>query len=715
MATQVVNEAEAKQTHEAAEKAAATAAASHRSLGAESTSLGPPELPSFRLAIAEAPTRLKRRRWSLAAHARSECDESSERMLAEVRALFPVPPEASAQGSTLYTLPNLLRRDIMRFDPQMQSVLRQFWEACVAKRTEKIEWAEYQALHMCLARALAPADWNTASEAQSAREDWDMDRRGLEYIDRERFLFSIFQLADQWTDEISLKDSLEFLYKLFRNITVWRSDRRGGFVLKELSEIAVAPASGSESGGGGGVGAAAAAGAGQEQADRPRGRLLPRSMTMAARRAQTDHEDESSAGESSGAGAGASRRPRLLPRSNTLAARPAARRDRETDVDSGAEISSAGPGPSRTPRGSGTPASSRPGSPKARPGARGSVSLKSARSFKRRAEAEAASGRPRALPGPAERRCPRGALAAGLGPAAGPRRPLALFSGSEDEAAAASGGGAQGGYMKQVLRRLGGPRRSLVVFVHDAEPIPGPGSAPASPAGGTPGPHPPLVSSSSTSAASTRSRSPGDSDSGTARAAGSSAVAPPTGLGGINAPPHPPSGARSRSVPVPPEDPAPSSSSPAATSRRFTLNPRGTPTQQAPSAPHPPPAAPEQAPAPPPPARPALPPLQTDRAHALPPLEQRDSSPSPRTNAGNLSHRGSRRSSSRWPEAPEKKAVPPEEAGEKKGSFISRILRDARDTIRGLRTKKATAYDSDGGVRPSEKAHTGRAPALPAV
>ena len=118
-------------------------------------------------------------------------------------------------------------------DPEVLQMLEQVWEATDTDGSNSIERGEYLVMHRKLVLALDPSV--PPKEAfEAARDDWAKDSAGKTSLDRERFFWSWFELADLWTGNFEPQKYVAFLRSTLQTIatvhpltgkTEWRADR----------------------------------------------------------------------------------------------------------------------------------------------------------------------------------------------------------------------------------------------------------------------------------------------------------------------------------------------------------------------------------------------------------------------------------------------------------------------------------------------------------
>ena len=130
-----------------------------------------------------------------------------------------------------YTEEGLRRRIHLLLHPDIIYALETIWTAADADCSGRIEKDEYLVMHRKLVLALDPA---TAPQDafEAAEEDWKKDAEGKKHMNKERFFWSWFELADLWTDTTAPKAYVDFLFGAMDMITRrtrdgvdWASDR----------------------------------------------------------------------------------------------------------------------------------------------------------------------------------------------------------------------------------------------------------------------------------------------------------------------------------------------------------------------------------------------------------------------------------------------------------------------------------------------------------
>ena len=132
-----------------------------------------------------------------------------------------------------YSEESLLRRYALMQHPRIVQALDRLWAAANTDGADKrLDRAAYQVMHRKLVLALDPS--TPPSEAiEAAEEDWGRDSEGEEGLDKERFCWCWFELADLWTESMEAAEYETFLTRTMSMITTtdpkgrvtWRDDK----------------------------------------------------------------------------------------------------------------------------------------------------------------------------------------------------------------------------------------------------------------------------------------------------------------------------------------------------------------------------------------------------------------------------------------------------------------------------------------------------------
>ena len=139
----------------------------------------------------------------------------------------------SAKPNPYYTEDSLRRRYALMQHPRIVEALDRLWAAANTDDADQVlDRAEYQVMHRKLVLALDPS--TPPSEAvETAEEDWGRDSEGEEGLDKERFCWCWFELADVWTETMEAAEYETFLTRTMSMITstdksgrvMWRDDK----------------------------------------------------------------------------------------------------------------------------------------------------------------------------------------------------------------------------------------------------------------------------------------------------------------------------------------------------------------------------------------------------------------------------------------------------------------------------------------------------------
>lgn len=118
--------------------------------------------------------------------------------------------------------------------PRVKAALARLWDAANTDcRDQVLDRAEYGVMHRKMLLALRPMI-GPREALHSAEEDWAADAEGeaVKAIDRPKFEWALFELADLWTDSVSATEYADFCDRMLRLITTrdaagrarWRGD-----------------------------------------------------------------------------------------------------------------------------------------------------------------------------------------------------------------------------------------------------------------------------------------------------------------------------------------------------------------------------------------------------------------------------------------------------------------------------------------------------------
>ena len=155
-------------------------------------------------------------------HAFPEDLENSLRRLYDPKKLAP-------RFHPLYTVQSLARRDTLKFNALIRKSLDFLWKKIDLDKSGRIENDEYIIMHfqICqvmadlgkLSEKLAPnGKVDEHEQLRVAQEDWIIDTQGFGFIDYTRFVSCWFQIADQFTDSITVKEYDKFLRRVIARL-----------------------------------------------------------------------------------------------------------------------------------------------------------------------------------------------------------------------------------------------------------------------------------------------------------------------------------------------------------------------------------------------------------------------------------------------------------------------------------------------------------------
>ena len=138
-------------------------------------------------------------------------------------------------GNHFYSEASIKQRARLMKHPDVKRALEVLWTAAnYNDEDEIIDHEEYLMMHRKIVLALEPKTL-PAEALTAAGEDWKRDSGGKTGIDRDRFLWAWFELADLWTDTMEAHEYVEFLTSTTALLTKRRSD--GTVVWKEDKEV----------------------------------------------------------------------------------------------------------------------------------------------------------------------------------------------------------------------------------------------------------------------------------------------------------------------------------------------------------------------------------------------------------------------------------------------------------------------------------------------
>jgi hypothetical protein len=140
-----------------------------------------------------------------------------------------------AMLNKFYSEESLRRRYALMQHPRIVEALDRLWAAANTDDTDQVlDQAEYQVMHRKLVLALDPS--TPPSEAvEIAEEDWGRDSEGEEGLDKDRFCWCWFELADLWTESMEAAEYETFLTRTMSMITT--TDSKGRVMWRDDKEV----------------------------------------------------------------------------------------------------------------------------------------------------------------------------------------------------------------------------------------------------------------------------------------------------------------------------------------------------------------------------------------------------------------------------------------------------------------------------------------------
>ena len=118
---------------------------------------------------------------------------------------------AGTSSSKYYTDAAVLHRLELAEQPAVVAALDSIWEAANTDARDRIiDRSEYLMMHRKITLALDPTI-KPRDFKQAVREEWKEDSEGKKGLDRERFDWCWFELADMWTDTMEAEEYARFL------------------------------------------------------------------------------------------------------------------------------------------------------------------------------------------------------------------------------------------------------------------------------------------------------------------------------------------------------------------------------------------------------------------------------------------------------------------------------------------------------------------------
>ena len=117
-----------------------------------------------------------------------------------------------------YSGEGLKQRVKLLFLPEVVNALETIWTAADTDGSGAIDKAEYLVMHRKLVLALDPST-RPIDAFQAGEDDWIKDSAGRTHLDKDRFFWCWFELADLWTDTLEPQHYVDFLRKTMETIT----------------------------------------------------------------------------------------------------------------------------------------------------------------------------------------------------------------------------------------------------------------------------------------------------------------------------------------------------------------------------------------------------------------------------------------------------------------------------------------------------------------
>ena len=119
---------------------------------------------------------------------------------------------AGTSSSKYYTDAAVLHRLELAEQPAVVAALDSIWEAANTDARDRIiDRSEYLMMHRKITLALDPTI-KPRDFKQAVKEEWKEDSEGKKGLDRERFDWCWFELADMWTDTMEAEEYARFLH-----------------------------------------------------------------------------------------------------------------------------------------------------------------------------------------------------------------------------------------------------------------------------------------------------------------------------------------------------------------------------------------------------------------------------------------------------------------------------------------------------------------------
>eukprot|EP00520_Triparma_pacifica_P017160 CAMPEP_0118669926 /NCGR_PEP_ID=MMETSP0785-20121206/21170_1 /TAXON_ID=91992 /ORGANISM="Bolidomonas pacifica, Strain CCMP 1866" /LENGTH=1227 /DNA_ID=CAMNT_0006564659 /DNA_START=152 /DNA_END=3831 /DNA_ORIENTATION=- len=146
------------------------------------------------------------------------------------------PEHSESPYDPLYNFKALCSREALLFHPDVRATLDEIWHITDSDNSNSISFGEYESMHEAMSIAVYGPNYLKKPEKIRRKlclQDWNLDRDGKDSLDYQRFTMCWFQLADQFTDNISAKDYITYLRSMFfkmvevdaDGVPRWKRDR----------------------------------------------------------------------------------------------------------------------------------------------------------------------------------------------------------------------------------------------------------------------------------------------------------------------------------------------------------------------------------------------------------------------------------------------------------------------------------------------------------
>ena len=131
----------------------------------------------------------------------------------------------------------MLKREALRFNREIQFLLRTIWRATDSDDSGAIDESEFKALHSRITCALlGRAALDETVRFYLFKQDWQQDSKGFTTLNRSRLEDSFFTLADRFCVGIEASEYVACLNRLLSRIVKFDSDT-GEVGLRSEDEI----------------------------------------------------------------------------------------------------------------------------------------------------------------------------------------------------------------------------------------------------------------------------------------------------------------------------------------------------------------------------------------------------------------------------------------------------------------------------------------------